>query len=66
MSRPPQDATGLFDIRVHAHVKVTHPRHRYYRKRGAVVRIEGRRIWIAFPGGVVAPANHRSVEVIPR
>jgi ribosomal protein L21E len=54
------------NIRMFAHVKVTHPRHRYYGHTGTVVRMSERtrKVWVALPGGTIADAGHRSVEVI--
>lgn len=63
------DRTGRRPLRMFAHVKITHPRHAYYSCTGTVVRIDNskRRVWVALPDGTVAPAGHRSVEVlIPR
>lgn len=59
------DRTGLFPLRTHTHVKVTHPSHSRYLQTGTVVRIAGRRVWVAFRDGSVASAGHRSVEVLP-
>lgn len=60
------DRNGIRLIRLHSHVKVTHPRHSYTGQTGTVVRVDipTRRIWIALPNGAVVPAGHRSVEVL--
>lgn len=60
------DRNGVDPLRMLSHVKITHPRHSYYGATGTVVRIDirQRRVWVALPGGVVAPAGHRSVEVV--
>lgn len=60
------DRTGLGSLRMFAHVKITHPRHSWYGHTGTVIRIDERkrRIWVSLPGGTVAPAGHRSVEVL--
>jgi hypothetical protein len=59
------DRTGTAFIRLHSHVRIVHPRHSYHNRTGTIVRIQDRRVWVALPGGVVTPAGHRSVEVIP-
>lgn len=60
------DRTGRRPIRQFAHVRITHPRHSYYRTTGTVVRIDAaqRKVWVALPNGTVTPAGHRSVEVL--
>lgn len=60
------DWTGLHPLRVHSHIKITHPRHAYYGETGTVVRVDvaQRKVWIALPGGRTTSAGHRSVEVI--
>lgn len=60
------DRTGLFTLKPHTHVKITHPRHAHYLRTGSVVRVQHPRVWVALPGGLVVAAGHRSVEVIPR
>lgn len=71
MSQPTYDRkltdwTGITFIRPHSHVRIRHPRHSYFGQTGTIVRVEGRRVWVALPGGTVVPAGHRSVEVIDR
>lgn len=58
------DRTGTSYLRVHQHVRITHPRHSYHDRTGTIVRIQGRRVWVALPGGLIVPAGHRSVEAL--
>jgi hypothetical protein len=58
------DRNGIIYIRPHSHVKICHPRHSYVGRTGTVVRIDGRRVWIALPTGTIVSAGHRSVEVL--
>lgn len=59
------DRTGLFTLKPHTHVKITHPRHAYYGQTGTVVRVEHPKVWVALPNGVTAKCGHRSVEALP-
>lgn len=58
------DATGLFPLRHHSHVKVVRRNHRHYLKTGTVIRLDENYVWIAMPGGAIVRAGHRSVEVV--
>lgn len=60
------DRTGRVEIRPHAHIKVTHPRHAYHGKTGTVIRLDHdrRRVYFALPDGIFTYSGNRSIEVL--